>query len=103
MTVERPLTLYLIHELHEQRIPVQSPLGVWAVIASATAIVSLVFDVRDFGRWIVGERDVVHPVLDPEIPWLWAILIVVTLSIAAAYAFRRSSLSDSTSRGASVD
>ena len=64
-----PLTLYLLHELHERGIPMKSPLAIWAMIASATAIVSLIFDIRDFGRWIGGERGVVHPLPDPGIPW----------------------------------
>lgn len=53
---------------------------------SATAIVSLVFDVRDLGRWIGGERGIASPGPELTVPWLWLGLIVLSLALAARYA-----------------
>jgi hypothetical protein len=98
-----PLIVYLCNGLRSQRIRRQSLLGVWAALASATAIVSLVFDVRDFGRWIAGERGIASPSPDPSIPWLWVFLIAASLAVAGWYSYgrppsQRSPLSDSSSR-----
>lgn len=84
-----PLTLYLLRELHLGRIRLLSPLGIWASLASATAIISLVFDFRDFGKWILGERGVVEisPSEPMHIPWVSLTLIVVALIAAGWYAF----------------
>lgn len=84
-----PLVIYLLRELRARRIEPVSPFGTWALTASGTAIISLVFDVRDFGRWIAGDRGVVQPpsLEQTTIPWLWVILIVMALGAAAWYAF----------------
>jgi len=82
-----PLLIYLCRELRSQRIRRASPMGIWACSAVATAIISLVFDVRDFGRWIGGERGIANPPPNPEVPWLWVCLIGLTLAAAAWYVF----------------
>jgi hypothetical protein len=82
-----PLVIYLCRELRSERIARTSMLGVWASTAVATAIVSLVFDVRDFGRWIAGERGIANPPPNPEVPWLWVCLIALALAAAAWYVF----------------
>lgn len=82
-----PLLVYLCRGLREDRIRRASLFGAWAAIASATAIVSLVFDVRDFGRWIAGERGIASPPPNPETPWLWVFLIAASLAGAAWYVY----------------
>lgn len=82
-----PLVIYLLRELRERRIAPASPFGIWALTASGTAIISLVFDVRDFSRWVGGERGVVSPppLEQTSIPWLWVTLIVVALGMSVWY------------------
>ena len=84
-----PLVIYLLRELQARRIEPLSPFGAWSLIASGTATISLVFDVRDFSRWIAGDREVVNPppLEQTTIPWLWATLIVAALISAAWYVF----------------
>lgn len=82
-----PLVVYLSRGLRSGQIRRKSLLGGWACLASATAIISLVFDVRDFGRWIGGERAIASPAPDPTIPWLWVFLILVTLAATAWYSY----------------
>jgi len=84
-----PLIVYLCRGLRSDRIRRGSPMGAWAALASATAIISLVFDVRDFGRWIAGERGIANPAADPSIPWLWVVLIAASLAAAGWYAYGR--------------
>ena len=84
-----PLLVYLCRGLRSGRIRRGSLIGVWAALASATAIVSLVFDVRDFGRWIAGARGIASPPPDPGIPWVWVTLIVASLVFAGWYSFAR--------------
>jgi len=82
-----PLVAYLGRELRSGGIRRESLFGIWAALASATAIISLVFDLRDFGRWIAGERGIASPPPEPAIPWMWVGLIVASLAGAAWYAF----------------
>ena len=84
-----PLVAFLCHELRSGRIRHRSLLGVWAALASTTAIISLVFDIRDFGRWIEGERGIASPPPDPAIPWVWVGLIFASLAGAAWYSYGR--------------
>ncbi|MGE0278086.1 MAG: hypothetical protein AB7R40_22050 [Nitrospiraceae bacterium] len=88
-----PLVIYLLRELHARRIEPVSPFGIWALTASGTAIISLVFDVRDFSRWIGGERDVVNPppLEQTAIPWLWVTLIMIALGASTWYVFKSNS------------
>jgi hypothetical protein len=85
-----PLVVYLCNGLHSQKIRRRSLFGVWAALASATAIVSVVFDVRDFGRWVAGERGIANPDPDLSVPWLWVFLIVASLLFAAWYSYGNS-------------
>lgn len=82
-----PLIIYLCRGLHSDRIRRGSLMGAWAAIASATAIISVVFDVRDFGRWIAGERGIANPAANASIPWLWVVLIAASLAGAGWYAY----------------
>ncbi len=83
-----PLLYYLCRELRGGRIARRSVFGAWAATASATIIISLVFDVRDFGRWIVGVRGVVSPAAEGlVIPWLWLGLIIASLVAAGWYVY----------------
>lgn len=83
-----PLVIYLVRELETRRIKPASIFGVWALTAVTTALISLVFDVRDFGHWIAGERGVVQPAAETAIPWLWVVLIVLTVVGTWWYIFR---------------
>lgn len=79
LVVWGPLVVYLCRELRSRRILLPSVFGGWAILAVSTCIISIVFDVRDFGRWIAGARGVVHPPAAPGIPWLWVDLIIGSL------------------------
>lgn len=83
-----PLVVYLVNELETRRIKPASILGGWALTAVTTALVSLVFDVRDFSRWIAGDRGVVQPPPEPSVPWLWVALIILTVAGICWYIFR---------------
>ena len=83
-----PLLYYLCRELRNDSITRRSLFGAWAATAATTIIISLVFDVRDFGRWIGGARGVVQPATEAlTIPWLWVFLITVSLATAAWYVY----------------
>lgn len=84
-----PLVAYLSRELRARRIRPGSLFGIWALAAVATAIVSLVFDVRDFGRWLAGQRGIVQPGPAPEIPWLQVAAIALALGALSTYIFGR--------------
>lgn len=86
-----PLVVYLCKELRANRIIRPSLFGVWAATAVATAVISLVFDVRDFGWWVAGERGVVTPAAEPVAPWFWIVLIVVSLAASMYYIYGGSS------------
>ena len=60
-----------------------------SVVMVASAITSLVFDVRDFGRWILGDRGVVNPPpwSETQMPWVMLILIAAALGYAGHYVF----------------
>lgn len=84
-----PVVVYFCRELRAERIKVRSIFGVWSVVMVASAIISIVFDVRDFGRWILGDRDVVNPPpwAETQIPWVMLVLIAAALGYAWNYVF----------------
>jgi len=79
LVIWSPLVVYLCRELRFRRIRIPSLFGGWAMLAISTCVISLVFDVRDFGRWIAGARGVVHPSPAPGVPWPWVGLVVASL------------------------
>lgn len=85
-----PLVFYLLRELRARRIEPRSPFGVWALTAGATAIISLVFDVRDFGRWLAGARGPAQlPAWEQAtMPWFWLAAIALALLAAGWTVFR---------------
>ena len=91
LLVWTPVVVYFCRELQAERINVKSVFGVWSLVMVASAIISLVFDVRDFGRWIMGDRGVVNPPpwAEAQIPWVWLAAIAATLALAANYVFRK--------------
>lgn len=91
LLVWTPLVIYFCRELRAERIKIRSIFGVWSVVMVASAIISLVFDVRDFGRWILGERGVVNPPpwSETQIPWVMLLLIAAALAYAGHYVFGR--------------
>ena len=55
-----PLLIYLSREIRTERIKRASALGVWSITAAATLAVSLVFDLRNAVRWVIGERGIIE-------------------------------------------
>jgi hypothetical protein len=84
-----PLVLYFCAELRSGRIPVKSTFGVWSLLLVATCIVSLVFDARDFTRWLLGERGILVMSANPAVPWFTVFFILAALACAAACIFRK--------------
>ena len=89
LLVWTPVVVYFCRELRAERISVRSVFGVWSVVMVASAIISLVFDVRDFGRWVLGDRGVVNPPpwSEKQIPWIMLVLIAAALGYAGNYVF----------------
>jgi hypothetical protein len=48
-------------------------------VAILTLVVSLVFDLRDFGRWMSGERGLIQPASGVHLPWLTIPAMVIAL------------------------
>ncbi len=82
-----PLVVYLCRELRMGRIARKSIFGAWSILAVATAVISLVFDVRDFSRWVAGERAIVSVPAEATVPWLWLALIIFSLLMSGWYIF----------------
>lgn len=84
-----PLVMYFCYQLREKMIPIKSFFGIWSLVMVATVIISLVFDIRDFSRWLMGERGVIQPSANSEIPWITLVFILITLLLAAGYVLRK--------------
>lgn len=84
-----PLVLYFCYQLRQQHIPIKSFFGIWSLTMISTAIVSLVFDVRDFARWLMGDRGIVTAPANIEIAWVPAIFMVLCIGLAGAYIFKK--------------
>jgi hypothetical protein len=80
-----PLFGYLAWELRHRRIRPRSILGVWSIIALATLVVTLVFDLRNFGWWLAGQRGILDPGPSPGVPWVSAAMMVVLVGVTAWY------------------
>jgi hypothetical protein len=74
-----PLLFYLCRELRAGEVPLRSPIGVWMSVAILTLVVSLVFDLRDLGRWLLGERGLIQPASGVHLPWLTLPAMVIAL------------------------
>ena len=77
-----PLLVYLARELRTKRIKPTSPIGMWACLALATLVVSLVFDVRDAARWLAGERGILDPQPGIVLPWFTVPTMATALVLA---------------------
>jgi len=82
-----PLLFYLSRELKTGRIEPASVMGAWALLAVATLIVSLVFDIRDAVRWLAGERGVMDPRPGIHFPWITMPAMVLALASGGWYIF----------------
>jgi len=80
-----PLLLYLSFLLRERRIRPGSPFGVWAIVAVSTLIVTLVLDVRDFVRWLGGERGLIDPAPGVYLPWVTIPAMIAAFAAVAWY------------------
>lgn len=83
-----PLLIYFSHQLRHQRIPIKSVFGIWSLTMITTLIISLVFDIRDFGRWLMGERGVVS-VTQFEVAWLCLFFILLCILLIGGYIFKK--------------
>src|SRR5688572_3494721 len=83
-----PLVVYFCGQLRHGHIPVESLFGIWSLLLVATCIISLVFDGRDFTRWLLGERAIMTIPENPQVPWVSLSFIVVALTAAGVYIFR---------------
>jgi surface polysaccharide O-acyltransferase-like enzyme len=91
-----PLVFYFSGQLRRGHISVKSPFGIWCLLLVATCIISLVFDARDFTRWLMGERGIMTIPENPPVPWLSLSFIIVALVAAGIYIFRKPAPSQST-------
>lgn len=82
-----PLFIYLSRELKAGRIQLHSPFGVWTLIAIATLLVSLVFDIRDFVRWIAGERGLMSTGPGIVFPWFTIPAMLIGFILMGWYLF----------------
>lgn len=80
-----PLVIYFCRQMRAGLIPYKSFFGVWSVTMVASCIISLVFDVRDFARWLLGERGIVSAPAEQQIPWIVFIFILISLYLAGSY------------------
>jgi hypothetical protein len=65
-----PLIFYLCWELKMGRIKPFSLIGIWSFVAISTLNISLVFDIRDAVRWLMGERGIIDPQPGIYLPWI---------------------------------
>jgi hypothetical protein len=82
-----PLLYYLVRELKNRRIEISSAIGAWSLVAVATLIVSLVFDLRDAFRWLAGERGIISPGPGIYLPWITVPAMAAALATATWYVF----------------
>jgi hypothetical protein len=89
-----PLLVYLGRELRDRRVPIRSAIGAWMSVTVVTLIVTLVVDLRDFGRWLAGERGLIDPGPGVELPWFTIPAIVIAFAVAGWTIFGPSEASD---------
>jgi surface polysaccharide O-acyltransferase-like enzyme len=89
-----PLVFYFCGQLRRGDIPVKSPFGIWSLLLVATCIISLVFDARDFTRWLLGERGIMTTPETPRVPWPSLGFIMAALAAAGIYIFRKPAASE---------
>lgn len=83
-----PLVFYFCGQFRRGHIPVKYLFGIWSLLLVATCIISLVFDARDFTRWLPGERGIMIIPENPQVPWLSLGFIIAALLAAGIYIFR---------------
>jgi surface polysaccharide O-acyltransferase-like enzyme len=84
-----PLVVYFCGQLRHGHIPVKSLFGIWSLLLVATCIISLVFDARDFTRWLLGERGIMTIPENSRVPWVSLGFISIALLAAGIYIFRK--------------
>jgi len=82
-----PLVFYLYRELKMGRIKLFSAIGIWSLVAIATLNISLVFDIRDAVRWLLGERGIIDPHPGIYLPWITIPGMLAVFLFAAWYLF----------------
>jgi hypothetical protein len=82
-----PLLYYLVRELKNRRVEFTSAIGIWSLVAVATLVISLVFDLRDAIRWLAGERGILSPGPGIYLPWVTVPAMAGAIAIIAWQVF----------------
>lgn len=80
-----PAVIYMAGLVHRREVSPTSIFGAWGVIMSVTAVTSMVFDVRDFSRFVAGDRAPVTPSVDAATPVLVLAIIAVCVVFLLRY------------------
>jgi hypothetical protein len=96
-----PLLVYLSRELKYGRIQLNSVFGGWTFIAILTMIFSLVFDIRDFIRWLAGERGIINPGMQLDLPWITVPALITAYFLTGYYIFINGKKEENTPKSSS--